>query len=167
MRSCRTQPAILPPRRPAARVGAHASPTTVLLRYRASISTRTPTVVIMNDPERFCCAPDGTVIPPAPAQSVLATRKPMLLLRLSGSFLLRLAERRFCGLLFQEPPRRTRRDWGRSGAGAQRMRGPAEEEIHLSDAADALSLTCGTSCFGDDAQKTRPFGGNDLGGDRG
>ena len=29
----------------------------------------------------------------------------MLLLRLSGLFLLRFAERRFSGLLFQEPPR--------------------------------------------------------------
>ena len=39
---------------------------------------------------------------------VLATRKPTLLLRLSVVFLLRFAERRFCGLLFQEPPRKTR-----------------------------------------------------------
>ena len=39
---------------------------------------------------------------------VLARRKPLLLLRLSGVFLLRLAERRFVGLLFQEPPRSTR-----------------------------------------------------------
>jgi hypothetical protein len=36
----------------------------------------------------------------------------MLLFRLSVVFLLRLAERRFCGLLFQEPPRTTR---GRAG----------------------------------------------------
>jgi hypothetical protein len=35
------------------------------------------------------------------------TRKPMLLLRLSGLFLLRLAERALSGLLFQEPPRNT------------------------------------------------------------
>jgi hypothetical protein len=31
-----------------------------------------------------------------------------LLLRLAGAFLLRLAERTFCGLLFHEPPRNTR-----------------------------------------------------------
>ena len=37
----------------------------------------------------------------------------MLLLRLSGLFLLRFAERNLSGLLFQEPPRSTRRD--RSG----------------------------------------------------
>lgn len=36
------------------------------------------------------------------------TRKPTLLLRLSGLFLLRLAERRLSGLLFQDPPRKTR-----------------------------------------------------------
>ena len=42
------------------------------------------------------------------AAVVLARRKPLLLLRLSGVFLLRLAERRFVGLLFQEPPRSTR-----------------------------------------------------------
>ena len=42
--------------------------------------------------------------------SVLATRKPLLLFRFVGLFLLRFAERRFCGLLFQEPPRRTRRE---------------------------------------------------------
>ena len=40
--------------------------------------------------------------------SVLARRKPLLLLRLSVVFLLRLAERRLFGLLFQEPPRKTR-----------------------------------------------------------
>ena len=33
------------------------------------------------------------------------TRKPILLLRLSGLLLLRCAERQFLGLLFQEPPR--------------------------------------------------------------
>jgi hypothetical protein len=38
-----------------------------------------------------------------------ATRKPLLSFRLSGLFLLRLAERQFLGLLFQEPPRSTRR----------------------------------------------------------
>gem|GEM_PF-5733651 len=38
-----------------------------------------------------------------------ATRKPMLLLRLPGSFLFRLAERTFLASLFQLPPRRTRR----------------------------------------------------------
>ena len=48
--------------------------------------------------------------------------------RLSGWFLLRLAERRFCGLLFvalkarlrhDEPPRITRDEGGRSGSEAQ------------------------------------------------
>ena len=39
--------------------------------------------------------------------------------RLSGWFLLRLAERRFCGLLFHEPPRITRDEGGRSGSEAQ------------------------------------------------
>ena len=39
---------------------------------------------------------------------VLATRKPALLFRFSVLFLLRLAARRFRGLLFQEPPRKTR-----------------------------------------------------------
>ena len=34
-------------------------------------------------------------------------RKPLLLLRLSGLFLLRLAARALCGLLFQAPPRST------------------------------------------------------------
>ena len=77
-------------------------------RYRAP-SRRGPTVLIMNGPERLYAQPGGTVILTAPAQSVLATRKPTLLLRLSVVFLLRFAERRFCGLLFQEPPRRTRR----------------------------------------------------------
>lgn len=32
----------------------------------------------------------------------------MLLLRLSGLLLLRFAERQFCALLFQDPPRNTR-----------------------------------------------------------
>jgi len=38
---------------------------------------------------------------------VLEIRKPLLLLRLSG-VLLRFADRRFCGLLLNEPPRNTR-----------------------------------------------------------
>ena len=38
----------------------------------------------------------------------LASRKPRLLLRLPGSFLLRLADRSLRGLLFQPPPRSTR-----------------------------------------------------------
>ena len=54
-------------------------------------------------------APGATVIAPAPAQSVRPTRKPILLFRLSVVFLLRFAERRFWGLLFQDPPRKTRR----------------------------------------------------------
>lgn len=36
------------------------------------------------------------------------TRKPILLLRLSGWLLLRFDARRLSGLLFQEPPRNTR-----------------------------------------------------------
>ena len=38
----------------------------------------------------------------------LARRNPVLLLRLVGSFLLRLAERTLSGWLFQEPPRNDR-----------------------------------------------------------
>ena len=58
--------------------------------------------------------PDLSVDRPAPglglkaARADWARRKPMLLFRLSALFLLRLAERRFSGLLFQEPPRNTR-----------------------------------------------------------
>jgi hypothetical protein len=54
---------------------------------------------------------DATILP----LSVLAKRKPMLLFRLVGVFLLRFAERRFCGLLFQEPPRRTREEGAGQG----------------------------------------------------
>ncbi len=36
------------------------------------------------------------------------TRNPLFRLRSSGLFLLRLAERQFLAVLFQEPPRRTR-----------------------------------------------------------
>ena len=39
---------------------------------------------------------------------VLPTRKPLLLLRLSGWLVLRLAERTFDALLLNEPPRKTR-----------------------------------------------------------
>jgi hypothetical protein len=39
---------------------------------------------------------------------VLARRKPVLLSRLFGLLLLRLATRTFCGLLFHDPPRNTR-----------------------------------------------------------
>lgn len=46
--------------------------------------------------------------PHAGKHSMLARRKPTLLLRLSGVLLLRFATRQFCGLLFQLPPRMTR-----------------------------------------------------------
>lgn len=42
------------------------------------------------------------------ARGVRATRKPRLLFRFVGVFLLRFAERRFWALLFQPPPRFTR-----------------------------------------------------------
>lgn len=45
---------------------------------------------------------------------VLARRNPLLLFRLPVVFLLRLADRKFCGLLFQEPPRRTRSGTGQA-----------------------------------------------------
>ncbi len=70
------------------------------------------------------CAPGPSVNAPALAvKGVRATRNPSLLFRLSGLFLLRLAERRFLGLLFQEPPRSTRLQdgtgqapaWGHTG----------------------------------------------------
>ena len=43
-----------------------------------------------------------------PHSGVMPELKPMLLLRLSGSLLLRLPARQFFGLLFQDPPRSTR-----------------------------------------------------------
>ncbi len=49
---------------------------------------------------------------PVLATRVRASRKPVLLFRLSGSSLLRLAERALSGLLFQPPPRTTRRSQG-------------------------------------------------------
>jgi hypothetical protein len=52
-----------------------------------------------------------------------------LLLRLSGSFLLRFAERRFLGLLFQEPPRLTRLREGTGQAPAWGTGTIAEERI--------------------------------------
>ncbi len=42
------------------------------------------------------------------ARATTTTRNPILLLRLSGVFLLRLAERQLLPLLFHEPPRKTR-----------------------------------------------------------
>ena len=45
---------------------------------------------------------------PSSSLTVLARRKPKLLFRLSGEFLLRFAERQFLALLFQLPPRLTR-----------------------------------------------------------
>src|SRR5258708_381465 len=47
---------------------------------------------------------------------VLATRKPMFVFRFRGSFLFRPPERTFPGLLFQEPPRRTREAGGGQAA---------------------------------------------------
>ncbi len=52
--------------------------------------------------------PDGSGL----RRGYWARRKPTLLLRLSGLFLLRFAERRLSALLFQEPPRNTRQQSG-------------------------------------------------------
>ena len=51
------------------------------------------------------------------AVSVRPTRKPKLLFRLFVVFLLRLAERRFRGSLFQEPPRTTWRQGALQASG--------------------------------------------------
>lgn len=69
-------------------------------------------MVIMAGPGRSSCTPAASMNAAALAVSVLATRKPRLLFRFVGVFLLRLAERRFCGLLFHEPPRLTRLEHG-------------------------------------------------------
>ena len=68
------------------------------------------------------------MIPPALAEIVLAKRNPLFLFRLSGWFLLRFAERRFLGLLFQEPPRRTRRQGVDQAPGRAKTRGPETED---------------------------------------
>ncbi len=58
--------------------------------------------------------PDTSLDAPVPDEGHLgrtgglARRKPLLLFRLSGLFLLRFAERTLLGLLFHEPPRNTR-----------------------------------------------------------
>ena len=46
--------------------------------------------------------------PPARCAADKTKRRPLFLLRLSGLFLLRFAERQFLALLFQLPPRITR-----------------------------------------------------------
>jgi hypothetical protein len=63
--------------------------------------------LIMAGPGRTLGTPALSLNRAALALSVLAKRKPILLFRLSRLFLLRFAERRFCGLLSQEPPRST------------------------------------------------------------
>ena len=69
---------------------------------------------------------------------VLAKRKPLLLFRFVGVFLLRLAERRFCGLLFQEPPRRTREGAGQEWRRRTRVRA-AEHGRTYSEAIFAIA----------------------------
>ena len=73
---------------------------------------------------------------------MLARRKPLLLFRLVGLFLLRLAERRLSGLLlFHEPPRRTRLDGADQAPGRDETRGPEAEEIHSPSAEFVPSLS--------------------------
>lgn len=79
--------------------------------------------------------PVSNVIP-APAMPVdaggLARQKPWLLFAFEAVFLLRFADRRFRGLLFQEPPRTTRRAHARGPAqpkpnrASSRLRKPSE-----------------------------------------
>ena len=60
--------------------------------------------------DRECTARPAMAKPGADSLPVLERRKPRLLFRLAGLFLLRLAQRTFLGLLFQLPPRITRLD---------------------------------------------------------
>jgi hypothetical protein len=65
--------------------------------------------MIGNSQVRFLGERGTATCPLLPDKRVLGishtTRKPILLLRLSGVLLLRVAERQLRGLLFQEPPR--------------------------------------------------------------
>ena len=76
-------------------------------RRAPSLIGNLPTVLIMDGPGRKRAHPVRTSPHRLGRRSVLATRNPLLLLRFPVSFLLRLAERMFLGLLFQEPPRNT------------------------------------------------------------
>ena len=71
---------------------------------------------------------------PCSLHTVLTRRKPLLSLRLPGSFLLRFAQRKFNGLsLFQFPPRRTRF--------MPQLRQPFTSPAHvISDADTVISL---------------------------
>ena len=60
-------------------------------------------------PHPACPWKDRLRARPTAARADWARRNPRLLFRLSVLFLLRFADRRFVGLLFQEPPRTTRR----------------------------------------------------------
>jgi len=80
------------------------------------------------------------MIPAALAKDVLDIRNPLLLFRLVVVFLLRLAERRFLGLLFQEPPRRTRRHGAVQASGHGWIK-PAALEDRLAQA-PSLSVIC-------------------------
>ena len=62
---------------------------------------------------------------------VLPTRKPLLLLRLSGWLVLRLAERTFDALLLNEPPRKTR----------LLIRRPAEQHLSKETAPQAIRVS--------------------------
>jgi hypothetical protein len=62
-------------------------------------------MIVMNGPGRAMRSRKDLA---ARASAVLATRKPALLFRFSVLFLLRAAARSLLGLLFQEPPRKTR-----------------------------------------------------------
>lgn len=104
-----------------------------------------PDLLIMSDPDEKC-SPERTVIPSALAKIVLASRKPLLLFRLSGLFLLRLAERKFCGLLFQEAPRRTRRQGvdqasGRDAAQGAKPKGDSHTDYHCQVNGESVFLS--------------------------
>ena len=62
----------------------------------------------VNEPQDQDAFPDFLWTLRSTKPSRKPTRKPRLLLRLPGVLLLRLAERKFVPVLFQEPPRLTR-----------------------------------------------------------
>ena len=83
------------------------------IRHRSvDRSRRMPSLRLHARPWTLARTTRDSVKPRAWAKRVRASRKPVLLFRLSGSSLLRLAERALSGLLFQPPPRTTRRSQG-------------------------------------------------------
>src|SRR5262249_52770183 len=129
-------------------------PGQALPRYRAPISTRAPTMLIMNGPERFLYAPGGRDRDPAGSGTKRAgNTEPDIVVAVVGLVPVAVGRAEVLWIVVPGTAAQNAKRLGPFRRRGASVRGPAAEEIRSSGAGDALSPGGGASCFSDAARK--------------